>query len=201
MIHFNTLKLSNDNKCLIIEAEIDKDEIYTDITIDNVIIDTQDTYIINGPSSNPVYNYKEDSEKSKLINIPDTNIILSKDEKLIRLYLDNDKLGVPLNNTMFFVYVIAKGIPSAETPCGKDSNQLMGIVVDLKQFYNKAMLYIKELSNRCELPKGFINMYLQWKAIELSIKTCNYVEAIKYWNEFIKNIPIIESKNNCNCYG
>ena len=55
MLHFNELKITPDNKNLIIDVSVDTDKYFDNIEIDKVIIDNQDTYNISGPSSNPIY--------------------------------------------------------------------------------------------------------------------------------------------------
>ena len=45
-----------------------------------------------------------------------------------RLALDNTKLPYNLNKDLLFVYVKTKGIPTADTPCGKDNEITLGIV-------------------------------------------------------------------------
>ena len=55
MIQFNTLKITQDGKSLIINASVKDLDYYKDILIGSIIIDNQDTYSANGPSSNPIY--------------------------------------------------------------------------------------------------------------------------------------------------
>ena len=57
MIIFNRVKISQDDRYITIDAEIDNSDYYKDMYIDSVIIDNQDTYTANGPSSNPIYTY------------------------------------------------------------------------------------------------------------------------------------------------
>ncbi len=54
MIHFNELRITEDNKYLIIDVSVDSDSCFDDVTLDTIIVDNQDTYVDNGPSSNPV---------------------------------------------------------------------------------------------------------------------------------------------------
>lgn len=46
----------------------------------------------------------------------------------VRLSLDSTKLPYNLNNDLLFVYVKTKGIPTADTPCGKDNEITLGVV-------------------------------------------------------------------------
>ena len=60
--------------------------------------------------------------------------------------------------------------------------------------------YLKELSNSCGIPKGFIDFILRIKALDMSIETCNYIEAIKYW-KMLNKMSTRTSTNNCGCHG
>ena len=57
MIQFNTLKITQDGKNLIINASVKNLEYYTNVLIGSIVIDNQDTYSTRGPSSNPVYKH------------------------------------------------------------------------------------------------------------------------------------------------
>ena len=50
----------------------------------------------------------------------------------VRLRLQADDLSInTLNDTMFFVYVIATGTPSTDAPCGTTNPMIMGAVTNL----------------------------------------------------------------------
>ena len=65
------------------------------------------------------------------------------------------------------------------------------------------MLYTKELGDTCSIPKNFIDYILKVKALDLSLKTGNYQEAIRYWNRLFKNFYYTNNVefSNCGCYG
>lgn len=196
MLHFNELKITQDGKYLIIDVSIDESSYFDTVSLDSVVIDTQDTYVSNGPSSTPIYTYKVGEDYSQIYSSPDNRQVLISalepvlvknelENRRVRLSLDATTLGVQLNNTMFFVYVIATGTPSSEAPAGTTNPMIMGTVVNLYQFYQKSIYYLKGISKGCcEVPKCFIDFILRYKALELCIKTGNYTEAIKYWKKF-----------------
>lgn len=115
-------------------------------------------------------------------------------------------MELPLNilniqpNDMLFVYVIATGVPASNTPCGLDNNKIIGTVVNLKNIYTKAISYLREIEciDNCQIPKNLINFILEFKALELSIKTGNYLQAIKYWKKFFTKVKVT---SKCSCYG
>lgn len=216
MLTFNELRITPDNRYLIIDVSVDNSSYFDNIVIDSIVIDTQDTYIANGPSSKPVYTFKAEDRYDLTYSIPEDcncNPVRVDEDKSycftyggeqsrhIRLTLNYKDLNVSLCGNMFFVYVIASGTPAPDTPCGFDKNKIMGTVVNLYPFYQQTMCFIKELENDCQIPKGFINMILRLKAIELCIRTGNYPQAIKYWNKFFLGQDCHVLTYNCGCNG
>lgn len=209
MIEFQELRVSPNGKRLIVDASVKNLQYYEDVYIDAIIIDTQDTYVANGPSTNPVFSYEVqtfDNETDSEDNSEDTEESGEESdsedgEKRVRLELDSTTLGVPLNGTLFFVYVVAKGTPSADTPCGMDNQTTMGVVSNLYPFYRTMVNHMKEVENGCEIPKGFIDSLLRFYALELSIRTGYYPLAVKYWNKFFKDTKGETIKTGCRCHG
>lgn len=184
MVTFQELRITPDRQKLIIDVSVKDLEYYTNVYLDTVQIDTQDTFVESGPSSEVVY--------SKTIE---------GNAKSVRLELGIGDLLPSLNDNLFFVYVKTKGTPAANTPCGMDNITTLGVVSNLYPLYQHAFSYIKELSDTCSIPKNFINYILQYKAFELAIKTGHYTEAIKYWKRFFMGIKDSVITPNCGCYG
>lgn len=215
MLQFKELRITPNNSHLIIDVAVKNDSYYNKVVIDSIVIDTQDSYVANGPSNKPVYTFKVNAENvNNIYAIPEDcscNPVLAGDDlsqcftygleesKNVRLILSAK--DIPLANNMFFVYAIATGTPSPDTPCGFDNSVLMGTVVNLYPFYQNTICYLKEINNDCQTPKGFVDMILRLKALELCIRTGNYTQAIKYWKKFfcttINQIPTY----NCTCNG
>ena len=213
MIVFNNIKITQDNKYLIIDAEIEDNAYYKDMYIDQVVIDNQDTYIQNGPSSNPIYIYQAQTQDNNiyttddLVNkVTDEDGIAVQDEgdtqsysREVYLILDKKDL-IEIENNMFFVYIIAGGTPSPDTPCGYDVNIALKVVVNTYPIYNTMMQYLKELGNTCKTPYGIIDKILQIKMLDASVQTGNNLKAIEIWNTYFKNKQ--EDINiNCVCNG
>jgi hypothetical protein len=196
MIQFNTLKITQDGKNLVINASVKNLSYYTNVLIGSITIDNQDTYSASGPSSNPIYKHsfagKDLTTGEEIAGLKTINITISAKE-----FLDNDG---DLNNDILYVYLIATGSPSADTPCGMDNINTLGVALNLRPIYNSGMTYIKQVENSCEIPKGFINFILEYKALDLALKTENYIQANKYWNKFFKSNDIVSlSTNSCGC--
>lgn len=208
MIQFNELRITPDGKKLVIDASVKDLNYYNDVYIDAIIIDSQNTYVSNGPSSKPIF-YYEISNPNVTVTYPEYNGYVPSrqgnsgdiNEKRVRLELDSKILGDSISTNLFFVYVIAKGTPSPDTPCGMDNQTTLGVVADLYPYYRSVMNGIKEISNECEIPRTFIDNLLRFKALELSLKTGNYIQAIKYWNKFFVGIKSSNINTYCKCHG
>lgn len=182
MIQFNELRITQNGDRLIIDVSVKSLSYYTDVYLDEILIDTQDTYTESGPSSEAVYSKAvEGSQKS------------------IRLELGKgDMLPTPQDN-MFFVYVKTKGTPSSDTPCGEDNTITLGVTLYTYDILQSFMCSIKELEDNCDIPKAFIDNYLRWKALQLSVNTNHYTDAIKFYNRFFKNVSTSSIKSKCLC--
>lgn len=183
MVQFNELMITPDGQKLIIDVSVKDLEYYTNVYLDTVQIDTQDTFVESGPSSEMVY--------SKTIE---------GDTKSARIELSIGDILPSFNDNLFFVYVNTKGTPAANTPCGMDNICKLGITLNTCFIYNSIMQSVKEVAKGCDIPKNFIDSYLRFKAFEICVNTEHYIEAVNYYNRFIKgkSTPVT---SNCNCYG
>ena len=196
MIQFNTLKITQDGKNLVINASVKNLSYYTNVLIGSITIDNQDTYSASGPSNNPIYRHSfagmDLTTGEEIAGLKTISITISAKE-----FLDNDG---DLNDDILYVYLTAVGSPSADTPCGMDNVNTLGVALNLRPIYNSGMAYIKQVEKSCEIPKGFINFILEYRALDLALKTENYIQANKYWNKFFKNNDIISlNTNSCGC--
>ena len=184
MVAFQELRITPDGKKLIIDVSVKNLEYYTNVYLDTIQIDTQDTFIESGPSSKVVYTK-----------------VIGGNTKSVRLELGTGDLLPTLSDNLFFVYIRIKGTPAANTPCVLYNITTLRLISNLYPLYQYTFSYIKELSDTCSIPKNFINYILQYKAFELAIKTGHYTEAIKYWKKFFMGIKDSVITSNCGCYG
>lgn len=185
MIKFTELRVHKGH--LIITAEVRQTkDYYDDVYINQIKIDTQDTFSSSGPSSNVVYESEVFENHPRRITLD----LVSTD---FNTELDMDR-------TMFFVYAVSGGYPASDVPCGFDDEVSVGITFSLCPIYNETMQYVKRVEDSCELPKDFINMILQFKAIEYSINSGHFTQAVKYYNKFYKNLSR-SAIDSCGCHG
>lgn len=114
--------------------------------------------------------------------------------KHCRLEIDNETLGTDVSNTMYFVYIETVDTSS------KDTNTNLGITLNTSTIYNNMMMYIKDISKECGIPKEYIDYFLQFEAFRLSIRTGHNMQAINYFNKFFKKPLEAYSRINT-CYG
>ena len=198
MIRFNELKI--EDNYIIIDVQIEEEKYFKDMYIDSIVIDTQDTFIANGPSSKAIYtktfNTDTDVNKEEIVYTQGTDKY-----NRVRIYIDGKNLNVDIHKTMFFVYVIAGGTPAADTPCRWDENKALHTLVDTQVLYNNMIQYVKELNKDCSTPDNFINAILQFNAVDLALKTNQYPLAIDLWKRFYSDIESNIVLPNCGCNG
>ena len=165
MIKFTELRVHKGH--LIITAEVRQTKDYYDnVYIQQIKIDTQDTFSSSGPSDHLVYESEIFQDNPRFISLD--------------LGPTDFNRNIDMDKTMFFVYAVAGGYPSPNTPCGFDDTISVGVTFSLCPLYNETMWYVKEVENSCEIPKNFVNLILQFKAIEYSINSGHFTQAIKY---------------------
>ena len=110
MIKFTELRVQKERLTIVAEVR-EIEDYYDNVYIDKIIIDSQDTLNTSGPSANPIY-----------------SVTVEGNQKKFSISLSSTALGgVDINNTMFFVYAVAKGVPAPETPCGYDESTTVGV--------------------------------------------------------------------------
>lgn len=172
MIKYN--QLSAEGK-LHIDIEVEEKEYFDNVYIAGVRIDTSETY----DKEHPYEEYKQEPAKQLIVDL----VIPHKD----------------LKKEILFITPVISGYPSEETPCGQDVCDKAYIYCDT-DIRNKGIAYLKELGNNCQTPKGFIDFILRTTALDLSLQTCNYNDAAKYWKLLKGNTVKVRNKN-CGCHG
>lgn len=184
MLYFKELRVTKDSNYLIVDVAVNSDTYFTNVYLDNIQIDTQDTYIDTGPSTTPIYTYSVDSSIST---------------KNIRIVLNANKLGVNLLNNMFFIWVTARGTPDSSTPCGYDKSPIVGAAVNLYPIYQTAISYAKGVTLQDNIDRNFIDFILKLKLLMMAVRTGHNTQAITYWNSYFKTLGV--QNTSCNCDG
>ena len=171
MIKYNKLEIKGDY--LIVDFEVEDKPYYDGVTIEGVRIDIPLTY----GTDTPYYIEKDDDRThyTKEFLIPD----IKKELIIITPQCYTGEL------------------PS-DIPCGADVVNVSA-VYDKNLLLEKGLNYIKNLGNKCEISKDFIDFILRHNALDMAIDTCNFNTAIKYWNMF-KVTKGVTTKG-CGCNG
>lgn len=104
--------------------------------------------------------------------------------KHARIEILQEDIKRPFSDTMFFIWIKTKGIPTPDCPCGTDEEWTLGVCVSMYTIYRRFMCLMRELLKDCEIPKYFIDLYLRWQAVKMCIENGHYTEAILYWKRF-----------------
>lgn len=185
MIQFNKLEINKEGNELLIDVSVKESKYLTDIYVDTIYIDTQDTFKSGGPSKNVVY--------SKTIN---------GNEKSVVLKLSKYDLDASITDNMLFVWVRTKGTPRYDTPCGMDNSLVLGVTLYTYNIYCNMLKTLNlEYNNSCSIPKKFIDKYLQYKALQYALITEQYSTAIDYYKNIIRPSKTVSTNTICRCHG
>lgn len=184
MITFNELRIADDRKCLIIDFEVERVDVFKDMYVETVYLEY---YKNANPTGVP-------GEKAVVVweNTNDDKSIKAK-----RLYYrlkqtDAATMGVQtFDNGLFYVIVKCAGTPGYQIfnmPCGADNCFRIGAILDWKAFYTRGMQYVNSLFNGCNpCPDltGFEHFAVLWNALKMAISTCDWNLVSDLWNKFL----------------
>ena len=200
MVEFKELEVDPKKRKLIISARVKDEDIYEDVYLDSIIIDSDNTYKEGGPSLDPIYK-KEVTYGKQGFSYYDRLSNASEDGKYkeLNIEISEKELGVNLDNTLFFIYIVTKGTPKSETPCGADNKTTIGIAYSTKLIYDRYLKLFKEFNDCCSPHLGLTDFDLKYRAFIVCLRTRNFIKAIDFYQKFIKNSRI-DNTNRCNCY-
>lgn len=171
MIIYNKLEIKGDKLILDLEFDREGKPYYDNSAMHGVRIDTSLTYGTKHP-------YFMDDD----------------------MLADNITLEVPIPQAKRELFIITPlvivDLPF-DAPCGAD-------IIEQSAIYNercldsKGLAYLNELGSQCTIPKQLIDFILKKKALDMSISTCNYHQAVKYWN-MLNKTKFTNIINGCEC--
>ena len=193
MVIFDRLQISDNGKLLYIDVHVNKASLFDNIYIDKVIIQTHEQVSEADPLSpgdSYVYQLTADDSTKEL------HLALNATTDF------ETNLGT-LSDKLLFVYVLCKGTPDSCTPCRLDEMTTLGVTMDETLLHQQVMQYTKELSDTCNVSKGFLDLIMRWNYFKSAIETEHYIPAIEAWKQlFNKSKGKIFGHNNpCGCHG
>lgn len=174
------MSISPENKTLNIAIKIDNSPIND--TVEKLSEGAARAYIkvFNQDSGNNSITETESGSKASVYK--DAVITINKT-------LTESDLGCSVLDNMFFVEIevtLSQVNPLNDEATAKDS--IHGTVLHPDNLYRKMLHALKQESKcHCQIPKNFIDYYLNYKGLQLSLLTGNKLDAIKYYNYISKN--------------
>lgn len=198
---FDRLQISDNGSKLYIDVHVSKASYFDNIYLDTITIKTADRVLEASaicPSED--YVYKETFEG----NVKEAHLVLQSSD-FVKVWgedIHSMKFRAEeMSRTLFFVYVKIKGVPDECTPCRLDEEVTIGVTFDEALLYQRIMQYVRELSNDCEIPKGFIDLIMLWNGFKAAIETEHFVVAFDFWKKlFSGNSSLVKCKP-CGCHG
>lgn len=194
MVQFNELRFIAPT-LLQVNVQVIDLPYYEKVYIDEIIIDTEDTYCETGPSQNPPFRYRVgDGTYKKAKYVFDVGDLLCNNSKAL------------------FVWVTTLGIPSSDTPCGLDKPATMQMVIELSAVYAEAIKRIKCSSNSCGcsakncfIDADYANFALQYFRMTTALDLHDWETAYLAYCALMRKRPSRKISKNprkpCGCHG
>ena len=184
MVLFNELRITEDRKCLIVDCEVDRVDLYSKMYIDSIYVEYYKNAPVSGMPSDKAFLLYEHDESN-----PVKSVRRSMDEVALRASdfgIDSFKDG------LFYVIVKCDGriddIPSG-MPCGYDNVTDIAVILDWKSFYERGIGFVSSMFNncgdKCAVPSGFEQFILLWNALKLAISVCDWEAVNMLWDNII----------------
>ena len=195
---------------MLLDIQIEVLSYYSANYLSKLYIDTQDTYVSTGVSANQVVSL--DLETTSAVAAYGTGY-KNSDGKYIRVVLElpasifktvsgNTSTTTDLNKNLFYVYVTAAGTVGSDAPCGYDSLTNYALVYNKAPIYEGIMNYMQQLSQTCDIPKGLLDAYLKYEALNVSIDACNYAQVNSIWTKYLSGgLSSNGTSSTCGCNG
>lgn len=226
MIQFDQLRISDDGKELYIDIHVNTSSYFKDVYINGIVIidanskekdcDSKDYTGISetnpyAPNNNYVYKSEVPGNEKELhlrltkadfdaAFINGTSGMIDSNKPYAKIAFNKSDFS----DSLFFVYVICKGVQSECTPCALDSSKpTIGVTFDEKLLYERVMDFTKQLADTCVIPKAFIDFILLWNAFKASLETGHYIPLIRFWHRLFDMPSLINGRTikGCGCHG
>lgn len=186
MVVFHQAEITPDGKRLLIDASVSHYNFDENTFITQISVDTSKNYLETGPSEKAFVIYNGEDKEGNALN-----------EKHVRKIIDLD--GMNIGDDLLFVWVLTTDIPE-EAPCNMRATIGLRVVYNKWKIYSDSMNYIKTIDN-CNPSLEMINYMLRLMAFKMSLEAGNYLQAIKYWNEFFNKKYKDCVIHRCGCNG
>lgn len=183
MVDILKLAIEEEGSALSLSCSVKTDSYYKNVYLDKILIDTQENYSDSGPSDS-AYTLKTFTDNTKTFSIDkDTTI------------------PIDLKHNIIYIWIVTKGSPTADVPCGKDNKNTLGVAVYIKEIYEIILCALRELAsgNKCNIPKNFIDKYFQYKGLIYALDTEHYLQANSWYKKFFNGTTSTTTNTGCSC--
>lgn len=177
MIKFNELRVDIESNSLIIDISVADNDYYSDIYIDNICVSTQEDYS-DTYSGKSVWSPTA-GRSYKNIRIVETFEDL-KSIYGVKLYGDYVK------DNIFFIKVHTTGELLSGSPYKSKPDYIQGITFSVESIYNTMMQFIKKVEKEGVVSKDFIDYFMKYEALRVSIDTGHHSATVNLFNKFFK---------------
>lgn len=187
MIKFNELKVDIESSSLIIDVSVADNTYYSDIYLESIYISTQEDYsdtfegqLIWSPTGGRSYK-----------NIRIVMTLESLNNYGIKLY------GDQIKDNIFFIKVSTSGDLLPGSPYKNKPEYTQGITFSVESIYNTMMQFIKKVEKDGIVSKDFIDYFMKYEALRVSIDTGHHSATINLFNKFFRgklNTPLITTQ-------
>lgn len=187
MVVFHQAEITRDGKRLLIDASVSHYDFDKDTYITGIYLDESKNYSVLGPSEKALVLYSGLDKEGKELK--------SKHVKIIH---DFELEGIS-SDDLLFVWVLTTDMPE-DAPCNLRATIGLRVVYNKWKIYSESMNYIKTIDN-CTPSLDMINYMLRLMAFKMSLEAGNFIQAIKYWNEFFNKKYKDCVIHRCGCNG
>lgn len=213
MITFNKAKLSPTNEQLFLNLSIVEIDKVTNSII-NVYIDTDETIVYdNKPSEYAIKIWEELpfiaheldltlDYTGKIKYTINSNDLIAAGQEVEEEESEVDLTSIlckDFSNHIFYIWAEYKGNYTMTNSDGEVNQFIPIAVIDTCCIYNCLMNTLKEFDNVCKIPKNFVNLYLQYEAIQVANNTGHFIAGKNLWNKFFKRKDLVIEEKKCNC--
>lgn len=199
MVIVDQFRITDDGKNMLLQAHVSDavdasdNPLYNNVYIKKVVIKTASMTSEAAPEIfDEDYIYKIEYDENPPRNI---EIVLTP-EALMEKFPKNT-----FTQDLFFVFIEETDY-ECDLPCSCCKPETTAVTFDESLLYQRAMGYIKELSQECDTPsKGFIDFILLWNAFKASVETEHWTSAVKFYKMLFMNIQNNTYTKNCGCHG
>ena len=177
MIKFNELRIDIESNSLIIDISVADNSYYDNIYIKEVRLLTQEDYSDTAKGTS-MYTYTEGFSDKKNCRLKLSFELMEKNT--IPLFGNNVKYN------LFFVQVIPGGTLGDNSPYKSIPPYIQGITFSVESIYNSMMQFIKKVEKEGIVSKEFIDYFMKYEALRVSIDTGHHSATVNLFNKFFR---------------